>query len=62
MTVLRNHGVLTYKDVLANRLDVITKNDLLIDRYSDASDRNIIQKEAEKKLKYKNLSTGISRM
>jgi hypothetical protein len=51
---------------LANRPDIIIKNKkdktcLLID-VAIPSDKNIIQKEAEKKLKYKNLSTEIQRM
>jgi hypothetical protein len=45
---------------LANRPDIIIKNKkdktcLLID-VAIPSDKNVIQKEAEKKLKYKNLS------
>jgi hypothetical protein len=45
---------------LANRPDIIIKNQkdktcLLID-VAIPSDKNVIQKEAEKKLKYKNLS------
>jgi hypothetical protein len=49
---------------LANRPDIIVKNkdktSLLID-VAIPSDKNTIQKEAEKKLKYKNLSTEIQR-
>jgi hypothetical protein len=50
---------------LANRPDIIIKNKdktcLLID-VAIPSDKNIIQKEAENKLKYKNLNTEIQRM
>jgi hypothetical protein len=51
---------------LANRLDIIVKNKkyktcLLID-VAIPSDKNVTQKEAEKKLKYKNLSIEIQRM
>jgi hypothetical protein len=51
---------------LANRPDIIIKNKkdktcLLID-VAIPSDKNVIQEEAEKKLKYKNLSIEIQRM
>jgi hypothetical protein len=51
---------------LANRPDIIIKNKkdktcLLID-VAIPSDKNVIQKEAKKKLKYKNLSIEIQRM
>jgi hypothetical protein len=50
------------KEVLANRSYIIVKNKdrpcLLID-VAIPSDRNVIQKETEKKLKYKNLSIEI---
>jgi hypothetical protein len=51
---------------LANRTDIIIKNKkektcLLID-VTIPSDKNVIQKEAEKKLKYKNLSLKIQIM
>jgi hypothetical protein len=66
ITVLWNQGVQTDREVLANRLDIIIKNKkdkicLLIDA-AIPSDRNVIQKESEKKLKYKNLSIEIQRM
>jgi hypothetical protein len=53
-------------EVLANRPDIIIKNMnvkiyLLID-VAIPSDRNVIQKESEKKLNYKNLSIEIQRM
>jgi hypothetical protein len=51
---------------LANRPDIIIKNKkdktcLLID-VAIPSDKNVMQKEAENKLKYKNLSIEIQRM
>jgi hypothetical protein len=50
---------------LANRPDIIIKNKdktcLLVD-VAIPSDKNVIQKEAEKKLKYNNLSIEIQRM
>jgi hypothetical protein len=53
------------RGVLANRPDIIVKNKdriyLLMD-VAIPSDRNVIQKEAEKKLKYKNLSIEIQRI
>jgi hypothetical protein len=60
ITVLWNQGV---KQILANRPDVIIKNKtdeicLLID-LAEPSNRNAIQKEAENKLKYRNLSIEI---
>jgi hypothetical protein len=64
--VLWNQGVQTDREVLANRLDIIIKNKkdkicLLID-VAIPSDRNVIQMESKKKLKYKNLSIDIQRM
>jgi hypothetical protein len=66
ITVLWNRGVQTDREVLANRPDIIIKNMkdkicLLID-VATPSDRNVIQKEFEKKLKYKNLSIEIQQM
>jgi hypothetical protein len=66
ITVLWNQGVQIDKEVLANRSDIIIKNKkdkicLLID-VAIPSDRNVIQKECEKRLKYKNLSIEIQRM
>jgi hypothetical protein len=59
VTVLWNQGIQTDREVLANRPDIIVKNKkektcLLID-VAIPSDKNVIQKQAEKKLKYKNL-------
>jgi len=64
--VLRNQAVHTDKEVTANRPDIITKNKkektcTLIDMAIPA-DRNAVQKEAEKKLKYKSLCIEIKRM
>jgi hypothetical protein len=55
ITVLWNQGVQTDSEVLANRPDIIIKNKkdkvfLLIDVVIP-SDRNVMQKESEKKLK-----------
>jgi hypothetical protein len=56
----------TDREVLVNRPDIIIKNKkdkirLLID-VAVSSDRNVIQMETEKKLKYKNQRTEIQRM
>jgi hypothetical protein len=58
ITVLWNQGIQTDREVLANRPGIIIKNMkdkicLLID-VAVPSDRNVIQKESENKLKYKN--------
>jgi hypothetical protein len=58
--VLCNQGIQTDREVLANRPDIIVKNKnyitcLMID-VAIPSDKNVIQKEAGKKLKYKDLS------
>jgi hypothetical protein len=63
ITVVWNQGIQTDREVLANRPDIIIKNRkdkicLLID-VEIPSNRNVIQKETEKKLKYKNLSIEI---
>jgi hypothetical protein len=55
VTVLWNQGIQTDREVLANRPDIIIKNKkdktcFLID-VAIPSDKNVIQKEAEKKLK-----------
>jgi len=59
VTVLWNQAVHTDKEGTANRPDMIIKNKkektcTLID-VAIPADRNIVQKKAEKKLKYKNL-------
>jgi hypothetical protein len=65
VTVLWNHAVHTDREVTANRPDIIIKNKrektcTLID-VAIPADRNVVQKEAEKKLKFKNLGIEIQR-
>jgi hypothetical protein len=66
ITVLWNQWVQIYREVLVNGPDIITeyKTDqiYLLTDIATPSDRNLIQKEAERKLKYKILSTEIQRM
>jgi hypothetical protein len=61
-----NQGVQPYRNILSIRPDIIIKKKDRIFSLIDIaipSDRNvIIQKEAEKKLKYKNLCTKIQLM
>ena len=59
VTVLWNQAVRTDREVTAHRPDIIIKNKkektcTLID-VAIPADRNVVQKEAEKKLKYKSL-------
>jgi len=66
VTVLWNQAVHTDRDVIANRPDIIIKNKTektrtLID-VAIPADRNVVQKEAENKLKYKSLCIEIQRM
>jgi len=66
VTVLWNQAVHTDREVTANRPDTIIKSKkektcTLID-VAIPADRNAVQKEAEKKLKYKSLSIEIKRM
>jgi hypothetical protein len=66
ITILWNQEVQTDREVLGNRPDIIIKNKkdkicLLID-VAIPSDRNVVNKEAKKKLKYKNLSIEIQQM
>jgi len=66
VTVLWNQAVHTDREVTANRSDIIIKNNkekicTLID-VAIPADRNVAQKEAEKKLKYKSLCIEIQRM
>ena len=66
VTVLWNQAVLTDRKITANRPDIIIKNKkqktcALID-VAIPADRNVVQKEAEKKLKYKSLCTELQRM
>ena len=61
-----NQEVHTDREVTANRTDIIIKNKkektcTLID-VAIPADRNVVQKEAEKKLKYKSLCKEIQRM
>jgi hypothetical protein len=62
----RNQGIQTDREVLANRPDIIIKNIkdkiCLLINVAIPSDRNVIQKESEEKLKYKNLSIEIQRI
>jgi len=66
VTVLWNPAVHTDTEVTANRPDIIIKNKkektcTLID-VAIPADRNVVQKEAEKKLKYNGLCIEIKRM
>jgi uncharacterized lipoprotein NlpE involved in copper resistance len=61
ISLLSNQGVHSDREVMTNRSDIIIKNKegkmcLLTDVVIPA-DRNVIQKEAEKKLKYNSLCT-----
>ena len=63
---LWNQAVHTDREVTANRPDIIIKNKkektcTVID-VAIPADRNVVQKEAEKKLKYKSLCIEIQRM
>ena len=63
VTVLWNQAVHTDRDVIANRPDIIIKSKnekicTLID-VTIPADRNVVQKEAENKLKYKSLCIEI---
>ena len=66
VTVLWNQAVHTDREVTANRPDIIIRNRkertcTLID-VAIPTDRNVVHKEAEKKLKYKSLCMEIQRM
>src|SRR5215475_1690711 len=66
MSVLWNQAVHTDREITANRPDIIIKNKkektcTLID-VAIPADRNVVQKEVEKKLKYKSLCIEIQRM
>ena len=66
VTVLWNQAGHTEREVTADRPDIIIKNTkektcTLID-VAIPADRNVVQKEAEKKLKYKSLCIEIHRM
>jgi fructose-1,6-bisphosphatase/sedoheptulose 1,7-bisphosphatase-like protein len=66
VTVLWNHAVYTDREVTANRPHVIIKNKkektctLIV--VAKPADRNVVQKEAENKLKYKSMGIEIQRM
>jgi len=64
--MLWNQAVNRERDVTANRPDIVIKNKkeetcTLID-VAIPADRNVVQKEAEKKLRYKSLCIEIQRM
>jgi len=66
VTVLWNQAAYTDMEVIANRPDIIIENKkyitcILID-VAIPVDRNVMQKEADKKLKYKSLCTEIQQM
>ena len=65
MTVFWNQGVHTDREVTANRPDIITKNKTektcILIYVAIPADRNVMQKEAEKKLKH-NSNIEIQRM
>jgi len=66
VTVLWNQAVKTDREVTTNRPGIIIKNKkektcTLID-VAIPADRNVVQKEAENKLKYKSLCIEIQRM
>jgi hypothetical protein len=64
--VLWNQAVHTDIEVTANRPDIIIKNKkektCTLINVAIPADRNVVQKEAEKKLKYKSLFIEIQRM
>jgi hypothetical protein len=66
VTILRNQQVQTDRTIPNNKPDIILRDDekgpcMLIDAAISA-DRNVIKKEAEKILKYKDLTTETQRM
>ena len=66
VTMLWNQAVHKDREVTANRPDIIIKNKkektcTLID-VAIPADRNVVQREAEKKLKYRKLCIEIQRM
>ena len=66
MLVLWNQAVHTDREVTANRPDIIIKNKkektCTVIGVAIPADKNVVQKEAEKKLKYKSLCIEIQRM
>jgi hypothetical protein len=66
VTILCNQQVLTDRTIPNNKLDIIIHDDekgtrMLIDA-AISGDKNVIKKEAEKILKYKDLTTEIQHM
>ena len=66
VTILRNQQVQTDRTIPSNKPDIIIRDNekgtcMLIDA-AISGDRNVIIKEAEKILKYKDLTTEIQRM
>ena len=63
VTVLWNQAVHTDREVTANRTDIIIKNTkektCTLIEVAIPADRNVVQKEVEKKLKYKSLCIEI---
>jgi hypothetical protein len=66
VTVLWNQAVHTDTEVTANRLDIIIKNKKektsTLTEVAIPADSNVVQKEAERKIKYKSLCIQIQRM
>ena len=66
VTVLWNQAVHTDREVTANRPDIIIINEkektCTLIEVAIPADRNVVQKEAEKKLKYKSVCIKIQRM
>jgi hypothetical protein len=66
VTVLGNHAVHTDREITANRPDIKIKNKeekiCTLINVAKPANRNVVQKYAEKKLKYKSLCTEIQRM
>jgi hypothetical protein len=66
VTVLWNQAVHTDREVTANRPDIIIKNNkektCTLTDVAIPVDRTVVQKEAEKELKYKSLCIEIQRM
>jgi hypothetical protein len=66
VTVLWNQAVHTDREVTANRPDIIIKNKKVetckLIEVAIPEDRNVVQKEEKRKLKYKSLFIEIKRM
>ena len=66
VTVLWNQAVHTDREVTANRPDIIIKNKkektCTLIEVAIPADRNVVQQEAQKKLKYKSLCIETQRM